>query len=62
MAETGDWYYCMKHHEVEHAEGCRALDRLGPYPSQEAAAHALEQVQQRNKAADEADREWDGDY
>ena len=26
------WFYCLKHHTVEGADGCRAADRLGPYP------------------------------
>lgn len=60
MADDG-WYYCTKHHTVEPGAGCRAIDRLGPYPDKETAARALEIVQERNKAADEADRRWDGD-
>ena len=35
----------------------KAADRLGPYPSREAAEHALETVQQRNESADK----WDDD-
>ena len=39
---------------VEGEEGCRNADRLGPYPSEAAAARALETVQERNE-------EWDND-
>jgi hypothetical protein len=53
------WYYCLKHHTVEGPEGCRAADRLGPYPAREAAARALEIARERTEAADQADREWD---
>lgn len=50
----GEWYYCLKHHQVEPYDGCKAADRLGPYGSPAEAAHALERVAQRNQ-------EWDGD-
>lgn len=58
MAEEG-WYYCLKHRQVEPKAGCRAADRLGPYPDRETAARALEIARERTKAADEADRRWD---
>jgi hypothetical protein len=48
------YYYCVKHHAVEGAEGCPAINRLGPYDSREEAERALEKVQQRNE-------EWDND-
>lgn len=50
----GDWYFCLKHHQVEPYEGCKAADRLGPYGNPLEAAHALERVAQRNQ-------EWDDD-
>lgn len=34
-------------------------NRMGPYDTREEAAHALEIAAQRNKAADEADEEWE---
>jgi hypothetical protein len=46
------WYYCLRHRTVEPEDGCAAKDRLGPYPTQEEAALALEKVRERNK-------EWD---
>ncbi|MEP6666517.1 MAG: hypothetical protein ABJA81_08735 [Nocardioidaceae bacterium] len=52
MAEK--FYFCLKHHAVEGQDGCTASDRLGPYPTREAAEHALEKVQERNE-------EWDND-
>ena len=62
MAE--EYWYCLKHHTVEPQEGCKAADRLGPYPSREEASRALEKVQQRNEAWDD-DPKWndegDGD-
>ncbi|MEA4944269.1 MAG: hypothetical protein VB080_07510 [Propionicimonas sp.] len=50
----GDWYWCLDHHLVEPYEGCRSRSRLGPYPSADAAAHALERVEERNL-------EWEND-
>ncbi|HEX4791282.1 MAG TPA: hypothetical protein VH372_22665 [Actinospica sp.] len=51
MSDEGDqYYYCIKHHTVEGAVGCRARDRLGPYPTREEAQHALEKVKERNDA------------
>ncbi|OLS99802.1 hypothetical protein BJF90_37845 [Pseudonocardia sp. CNS-004] len=52
------WFYCLKHRAVEPPEGCRAADRLGPYPDRETAARALEIAKERTEAADEADQEW----
>jgi hypothetical protein len=53
-----EWYYCLRHRTVEPREGCRAADRLGPYPDRETAARALEIARERTEAADSADREW----
>jgi hypothetical protein len=53
------WYFCLKHHTVEGPDGCRAADRLGPYPDKETASRALEIARERTEAADEADRDWD---
>jgi hypothetical protein len=55
------WFYCLKHRTVEPREGCRAGDRLGPYPDRETAAQALEIARARTEAADRYDREWDED-
>ncbi|MGH3471524.1 MAG: hypothetical protein ACRDPG_05715 [Nocardioidaceae bacterium] len=48
------YYYCLDHHAVEEETGCSAAHRLGPYPTRDAAAHALEKVKERNE-------EWDND-
>ncbi|KHL11999.1 UNVERIFIED_CONTAM: hypothetical protein LK11_38335 [Mumia flava] len=53
MAET--YYYCVKHHQVEGADGCKAIDRLGPYDTREEAERALEIAQERNEAWDSED-------
>jgi hypothetical protein len=55
-----EYWYCLKHHQVESEEGCRNADRLGPYPTPEAAARALEKVQERNEEW-EHDPTWNDD-
>jgi hypothetical protein len=55
------WYFCLKHQQVEPNAGCRSAERLGPYADEETAARALELARERTKAADEADRRWDGE-
>ncbi|MCI2423695.1 hypothetical protein MOQ72_40445 [Saccharopolyspora sp. K220] len=57
----GSWYFCLKHRQVEPKAGCRAAERLGPYPDRETAARALEIAEERTKAADEADRRWNSE-
>ena len=55
-----EWYYCLDHHTVEGEEGCKASQRLGPYPSEAEAARALEKVQERNAEWD-SDPDWDAE-
>jgi hypothetical protein len=56
------FFWCTDHHAVEGEHGCRAEVRLGPYPSKEAAEHALQSVQERNEQLDAEDQAWrDGD-
>jgi hypothetical protein len=55
------WYWCMRHGTAEQGVGCRGSERLGPYPSAEAAAHWRETVERRNETWDEEDRRWRGD-
>lgn len=52
-----EWYYCVEHQSVEPKLGCRVTTRLGPYPTREEAARALETVERRNEEWDE-DPDW----
>jgi hypothetical protein len=55
-SNSEQWWYCLKHNRVEdHNTPCPGKDRLGPYPSREEAARALEKVQERNKEWDDQD-------
>jgi hypothetical protein len=60
MPET-EWYYCLTHKAVETKDGCRAIDRFGPYPTREDAAQALQKVEERNEEWDAQDEEWEED-
>lgn len=52
-----EWYYCVEHQAVEPKLGCRITTRLGPYPTRDEAARALEKVERRNEEWDE-DPDW----
>ncbi len=52
MSDEQRWWFCLKHMAVEPDAGCPGKDRLGPYPTREAAANALETARRRNE-------EWD---
>lgn len=57
MAEI-QYYYCLTHATVEPSDrGCKAVDRLGPYPDRESAQQALDRVADRNEAW-ENDPKW----
>lgn len=54
------FYYCLEHDRVEReADKCRADNRLGPYPTEDAARDWKAQVEARNEAWDDADEAWD---
>lgn len=59
MPEEGPWYYCLDHKAVEGRDGCSPGSRFGPYPTREAAEHAMEKVAERNEQWERQDREWD---
>lgn len=60
MSDDPQFWYCLRHHRVEGQEGCSYADRLGPYPTEDAASRALEKVQERNEAWDN-DPRWNDD-
>lgn len=51
------WYWCLTHQRVEPEVGCPNSERLGPYPSQEAAANWRETTARRNEEWDREDAE-----
>ena len=51
-----EFYYNTETHQVEQGKQSTWSHLMGPYPTREAAAHALEQARARSEAWDEADR------
>lgn len=54
------WYFNLTSGEVEQGLVSPWTDRMGPYPSREAAAQALATAKARNEAWDAQDEEWNG--
>jgi hypothetical protein len=54
------YFWCLEHQRVESGdEVCRAEQRMGPYPSPEAARNWKQTSEARNDAWDEADEDWE---
>lgn len=54
----GEWYWCLRHKAAEPADtDCPPGERLGPYPSEDAAVHWKEGFDRRNQAWD-AEEDW----
>jgi hypothetical protein len=59
MSEAPQFYYNVSTGQVEElAKKSQSKDLLGPYPTREAAAAALETARQRTEQWDEDDRRW----
>lgn len=56
----GEWYWCMKHGAAEEGLVCKADDRLGPYPSEQAARAWRETSEAREDRWQEQDEAWHG--
>jgi hypothetical protein len=56
-----EWWYCMQHRRVERFDETDSANRIGPWPSADAAAHALQTIHEREKAYEAADAEWEGE-
>jgi len=62
MSEAPQFFYNVRTGQVEElAKKGQSKDLLGPYPTREAAARALETARERTDAWDEEDRRWRGD-
>lgn len=55
-----DFYYNVETKQVEEGPQSPADQLMGPYPTREAAQHALETAAARNDAWDAEDAAWDG--
>jgi hypothetical protein len=57
----GDYFWCFEHGRVEEGRTCRAVSRLGPYDTPEAARRWRERVDARNEVWDDEDDRWRGE-
>lgn len=55
-----EFWYCQEHHRVEKYRDTDSTDRIGPFDSYDAAAHALQTIADREKRYDAEDEAWDG--
>ena len=54
-----EFWFNTRTGQVEETEGkSQSKDLLGPYPTREAAANALQSARERTEAWDEEDRKW----
>ena len=53
-------YYCLTHDRVEEGRTCRAEERLGPYPTAEAAERWRERHEGREDRWKDDDERWHG--
>lgn len=60
MADVIEYWFCTKHHRVEWEKPCRAMHRLGPYPSRAQAEQALATFAERNETWTQ-DPRWNDD-
>lgn len=61
MSDNEQFYWCMDHARVEtHADRCKADNRMGPYPTRQAAQNWREKVEDRNDAWADEDERWEG--
>jgi hypothetical protein len=52
------YYWCLRHQQVETAGQCRAEDRLGPYASAEEARAWRERHESRQERWETEDERW----
>jgi hypothetical protein len=58
---SDEYWFCMEHRRVEKYDETDSKNRIGPFPTADAAAHALETIAEREKAYEKEDSSWDGD-
>ena len=54
----GDFWFNPSTHEVEEGRVSAWTDRMGPYPTREAAEQALSTARRRSESWDAEDRRW----
>ena len=56
-----EFYWCLRHQRVESTDLCPADQRMGPYPSPEAAERFAETAKSRNEDWAAEDERWHGE-
>jgi hypothetical protein len=56
---AGEYWFCLKHHRVEKFEDTDSANRIGPFASADAAAHALQTIRERERAYETSDSKWE---
>lgn len=62
MTEQREFYLNVRTGEVEEGKVSSWTERMGPYPTREAATAALATAEDRNEAWDAADKAWREDW
>lgn len=57
----GTFWYCLEHNRAEAWDEDDRPDRIGPFPTREAAANALQTIAERERRYDAEDAAWNGD-
>jgi len=61
MSDDDDqWWFCLKHQEVEQGTGCANSERMGPYATREEATAAIAHAAERSEQWDK-DPRWNDD-
>jgi hypothetical protein len=58
---SNEFWYCLKHHRVERLEDTDSSNRIGPWPTEDQAARALDIIAERERRYRQEDAEWNGD-
>lgn len=58
IGQSNGWYFNIVTRQVEKEGQSKAKDLLGPYPTPEAAANALQSLHEREERLESQDREW----
>ncbi len=58
IGQNTSYFYCLKHSTVEPEIGCKAKDRLGPFPDPVSAAGALQIIAEREERKQAEDERW----
>lgn len=60
-SDMSEYWWCLTHGRVEQGDVCKSEDRLGPYPTEEAAASWRTRHETREETWEEEDERWHGE-